>query len=251
MPHRTLYWIRPAAHAITLLMLGMAAPLASAQAFNACGDLANAFGPHDYRKDRGEPLALVEGAHFKAQVESLIRGQTSAHPGQDIDYTLRAFPNHHRALLSTMRLAEREKSTRPRGMNYSVDCYFDRAIRWQPNDLTVRMIFATYLGKQGKAEDAKAQLAYVAARAEDNPFTHYNAGLIYFDVKDYDAALSQAHKAMALGFPKTELRDKLQTVGKWKEPVPAAAAAASAPAPAPEASAVPAQPAAGSEPTKP
>lgn len=249
MPHLTTQSFQSAAHAVAAIVLSLAAPWAAAQGFNACGDLANAFGPHDYRKDRGEPLMLVESAHFKPQVESLIRGQTSAHPGQDIDYTLRAFPNHHRALLSTMRLAEREKSPKPRGMNYTVDCYFDRAIRWQPNDLTVRMIFATHLGKQGRFEDAKAQLAYVAARAEDNPFTHYNAGLIYFDVKDYDAALSQAHKAMALGFPRTELRDKLQTVGKWQEPASPGAAAASAPAA--EAASLPSAGAASAPSTKP
>jgi tetratricopeptide (TPR) repeat protein len=239
---------RPAARALAAVALTLAACAASAQTFNACGDLANAFGPHDYRKDRGEPLQLVEGAHFKPMVESLIRGQTSAHPGQDIDYTLRAFPNHHRALVSAMRLAEREKTPRARGMNYTVECYFDRAIRWQPNDLTVRMIFANYLTTQKKPEEARAQLAYVVARSEDNPFTHYNVGLLYFDLKDYDAALAQAHKAMAMGFTRTELRDKLQSAGKWSEPAAAgaaspapSAASSAASSPASAASAVPAR----------
>lgn len=204
-----------------------------AQAMPACGSLSNAFGPHDYRKDRGEPLYLVESAHFTAAVEALIRGTTSKHPGADLDYTLRAFPNHHRALVAMLRLAEREKTARPRNMNYTVDCYFDRAIRWQPTDLTVRMIYAEHLGKQQKTDLAKAQVAFAVAHADGNPFTHYNAGLVYFDLKMYDEALAQAHRAMELGFPRTELQEKLRGAGKWAEPVAQTAGeAASSAAPA-------------------
>lgn len=236
MPEATSTFL-PVARIGTALLLSLACSLPMAQSMNACGELANAFGPHDYRKDRGEPLQLVESAHFQPYVEMLIRGQTSSYPGHDIDYTLRAFPNHHRALLSVMRLAERDKAPRPRGMNYTVECYFDRAIRWQPTDQTVRMIFAGYLAKQNKRDDAKAQLAYVVQRAGDNPFTHYNAGLVYLEMNDFEGALAQAHRAAALGFPRTELRDKLQAAGKWSEPppdsaAPAASAASAAAAPA-------------------
>ena len=213
-----------------------------AQTPNACGDLSNAFGPFDYRKDRGEPLSLVEGAHFRQQVESLIRGQTSSMVGQDIDYTLRAFPNHHRALLAAMRLAEREKKPQPSGMSYPIDCYFDRALRFQSNDMTVRMIYAQFLAKQQKLEEARKQLKYVASQTEDNPFTQYNVGLVYLEIQDYDAARAQAHRAAALGFPRTELRDKLQAAGKWTEPAattPADAASGAASSPAAAASSAP------------
>ena len=226
-------------HLAAALILGLWQGSVHAQAgFNACGDLSNSFGPYDYRKDRGEPLKLVEGAHFKPQVETLIRGQTSTIIGQDIDYVLRAFPNHHRALMSAMRLAEREKALQPGGMSYTIDCYFDRALRFRPDDLTVRMIFAGYQAKKQRLDEARQQLAYVITQAKDDPFTHYNVGLVYLEMKDLDAALTQAHRAMALGFPRTELRDKLQTAGKWVEPPAAAASAAS-------------EPAAGSEPNSP
>jgi tetratricopeptide (TPR) repeat protein len=211
------------------LGLATAATLAAAQA-NGCGPLTNAFGPFDYRKVRGEQLQLVEGAHFTPPVESLIHGATATHPGQDIDYTLRAFPNHHRALLAVSRLAERDKTTRPQGMNYSVDCYFERALRFKPDDLVARMLFVGYLTRGNRIDEAKQQLAYVAANAGDNPFTYYNVGLLYLDMKDYDDALSNAHKAYAMGFNRPELRDRLQAVGKWTEPPPAPADAASAPA---------------------
>jgi hypothetical protein len=248
MSYRTPLSIPPAARALAAsLVLAAAAPAAMAQAFNVCGDLANAFGPYDYRKDRGDSLRLVESAHFNQRVESLIRGQTGK-IGQDIDYVLRAYPNHHRALVSAMRLAERDKRPQPEGMNYSIDCYFDRAIRWQRDDLTVRMIFAGYLGRKDKIDDAKAQLAYVVSQAGDNPFTHYNAGLVYLELKAYKEALAQAHRAAELGFGRTELREKLQAAGQWSEPsasAPAASAAASAaaePASAPSGASAEARP---------
>lgn len=65
-----------------------------------CGSLQNAFGPFDYRDPaaRAESLQVVERYHFTADVEMLRRGKASANVLDDLNYTLRAFPNHHRAL---------------------------------------------------------------------------------------------------------------------------------------------------------
>ena len=63
------------------------------------------------------------------------------------------------------------------------------------------------------------QLEAVVKTAGDNSFSHYNTGLIYFDIKDYDQALAQAHKAYGLGFLQPALRDQLKIAGKWKEPL--------------------------------
>ena len=60
----------------------------------ACGDLQNAYGPYDYRTATEFQKHLVEGAHFTPEVESLKGARGSATVGGDIDYTLRAFPNH-------------------------------------------------------------------------------------------------------------------------------------------------------------
>jgi tetratricopeptide (TPR) repeat protein len=72
----------------------------------------------------------------------------------------------------------------------------------------------------------------VKAAAADNAFTQYNIGLIYFDLKNYEKALEQAHKAEELGFGRTELRDRLKKVGRWKNAVastPAENAASASP----------------------
>lgn len=67
-----------------------------------CGALQNAFGPFDDRTARGYNLDVVGSYHFTPPVEALIRG-ASGTIGGDLDYTLRAFPNHHRALNATNR----------------------------------------------------------------------------------------------------------------------------------------------------
>ena len=213
-----------------------------------CGSLENGYGPYDYRTDHTK-LPIVTGAHFTAPVEALIRGTSATRPGGDIAYTLRAIPNHHRALLSMMKLGEKEKTSKPFGSTYTVECWFERAIAFRPDDSIVRMIYSGFLNSKGNLKDANSQLEFATAYAKDNAFTHYNIGLHYFDLKNYDKALLQAHKAVGLGFDHADLRNQLTAAGKWKEPeatpvstdpaaagnpseVPAAAASAPASAPA-------------------
>lgn len=125
-----------------------------------------------------------------------------------------------------MRLAEKEKTPKPKGSTYTIECWFERAIRFRPDDTTVRMIFASYLSKNNRVPEATAQLEYVEASAKDNAFTLHNIGLVYFDMKLFDKALIQAHKAMALGFEKQKLKELLEQSGHWKEPATAPAALA-------------------------
>lgn len=184
-----------------------------------CGDLKNGYGPYDYRTSKGPILSIVENAHFTSQVEMLIKGN-AGYIGGDLDYTLRAFPNHHRALMAVMRYGEKTKSDKPPSMQYSIPCYFDRAIRWRPDDAVARMIYSMYLAKNSQTPEAIQQLDIAANGAEgkENPFTHNNLGLNYFDLKEYDKSLSQAHKAYDLGFSQPALKEKLKSVGKWTEP---------------------------------
>ncbi len=197
-----------------------------------CGPLTNAFGPWEYRADHFVPLpgdqmshagklALVEGAHFTPEVQSLVRGH-SASIGGDLDYTLRAFPNNARALLAMMRYGERLKAAQVPGARYSVECYFVRATVFKPDDVVVRMLFATFLDKQNRRSEALTQLAAAREWAGDDPLAHYNLGLLYFQFGDADKALDEAHKALALGLPRTELKDKLAAAGKWVEPAASA-----------------------------
>jgi Flp pilus assembly protein TadD len=203
-----------------------------ARAAENCGDLKNHFGPYDYRRDKAQ-LVPVEHNHFDAEVENLVRGKNSTLVG-DIQYTLHAFPNHHRALRSVARLVGRFPGReKVPGMAYSVPCYFDRAIRFSPDDGAVRMIYAFYLAKNGKPSEAVTQLKEAEKLVGDNANLHYNLGLAYVDLKDYDNALAHAHRAYQLGFPLPGLKNKLERAGKWRNP-PAAARTPASPASAAE-----------------
>lgn len=183
----------------------------------ACGELRSGYGPYDYRTDRNK-LGIVEQYHFTPEVEALIRGKSSIHIGQDLSYTLNAFPNHHRALMSMMRYGQKLKTPQPPDADYSVECFFLRALRFRPDDIVARMMYANFLATNARVPEALRELEQVAKAAGDNFFAYYNMGLIYLDMKEYEKALAMAHKAMALGFQNPGLRDKLIAIGKWRAP---------------------------------
>lgn len=174
--------------------------------------------PMDYRTDR-RMLLTVEHAHFPSHVENLIRPVFTTF-GSDIDYTLHAYPNHHRALVTLVRLGEREQTDKPKEMAYTIDCFFRRAIRFVPQDTVVRMLYAQYLIKKLRRDDALRHLDFVQSIAGDNAFTHYNLGLVYLQAAAHDKALEQAHRARVLGMEKAELKDRLTAEGRWREPKP-------------------------------
>lgn len=222
---------RPALILALMLAAAVAPPAAAQAADPVCGNpFANTYGPFDYRVTQGQQLKIVEDYHFTPAVESLIRGVSGTLAGE-IDYTLRAFPNHHRALASMLNLSVRMKSDTLKGANFPVECYFKRALTFRPDDQIARMLYAKYLTVKGRPDEATRQLDVIADVVKDEPFTHHNLGLLYLDLKQYDKALAQAHLAIAQGFARPDLKQGLQAAGKWTDPVPAAAAeAASVPA---------------------
>lgn len=191
---------------------------ATAQDGGKCGSLANGYGPFDYRTTFGEPKRLVEGAHFPPMVENLVKGHRG-YLGGDIDYTLRAFPNHHRALLSMMNYRIRSKQDPPPNMRYTAECYFDRAVRFRPNDGAVKMLYGFYLLKLERNEEAISLFNEARGLIGEDPNLNYNLGLAYLKLKDYDKALEFAHKAYAGGFPLPGLKRLLQDKGHWVDPV--------------------------------
>ena len=208
---------------VGLVAVALLVPSAQAQVINTCGKLKNAYGPYDYTNPTHfrERLPIVEAHHYDIGVQ-MLKGQTNRSNGawnihNDLDYTLRAFPNHHRALYTMIRYQlERVQAQGSPGMRYSPECYFDRAMRWRPKDATVRMIYGLYLHKIGKPEEALARYDEALTMAPDSAEIHYNIGLLYATRKEYDRALEHAHKAYELGHPLPGLRNKLKRAGAWQ-----------------------------------
>ena len=217
------WYPRPVLVAMLTLALGHL-PL-QAQVVPGCGDLRESTGPYDYRTAPMETRALVEKYHFTVRVEHLLGGQ-SGKIGADLDYTLRAFPNHHRALISMVRFEERIKMPHVPGARFPVECYFKRALQFAPDDTVARLLYARYLYRAKRGDEADRHVQYTIQEAGDNAFSHYNAGLVLAEHERYELALAQAHRAAALGFDRPELREMLVKAGQWREPPPAAAASA-------------------------
>ena len=199
---------------------------AVAGAEKVCGSLEWNYGPYDYRYATVHQRKLVESAHFTPEAEQFVEAPTGS-LGADFKYTLSVFPNHPRALLAMERLAAKERRNPAGGAKYTVECFYERALRFKPDDHIPRLLYVSFLMRQNKLDEARTHLEYVASTTQDDAFAQFNVGMLYADMKDYDKALTQAHRVMGLGSDRRELRDRLTAVGRWVEPM---AGAASAPA---------------------
>lgn len=183
---------------------------AGAQTVPGCGQLENAFGPFDYRDpvSRKESLNIVERAHFTPEVEALQRGHTGTVIG-DLDYTLRAWPNHHRALAAVGRYSLLGNTRWTNPSVKSAECYFERAIAFRPDDETARMLYANYLLKRGRREAARAQFEEALRIAPNAVELNYNAGLFFVGEGDLERARKHAKVAYEGGYPLPGLRNKI------------------------------------------
>ena len=176
---------------------------------------AGGYGPFDYRTEKNR-LKLVEDFHFTPEVETLRQGKSTT-LGGDINYVLRVFPNHHRALMSMVNLVFKEKKTKPEGAHFSIECYFERAEQFRPDDPMVKVIHGIYLIRAKRPKDAVAVLEQAAQLDSDDPNVNYNLALALIDVGRADDAMKYARIAYAGGFPLPGLRNKLKALGKWRE----------------------------------
>lgn len=200
---------------ITILVISIISTNLTAASY--CGDLQAGGAGGDYTNSEDKRnLRTVEEYHFTPNVEKLISG-SSGSVGADLSYTLLMFPNHHRALAAFGNLSLKDKTLKPMGAKYSVECFFDRAIRFRPNDGVVRMIYGNYLLKAGQTDKATEQLKEAVNLQPENPNINYNLGLLYAQKKDYEQAKIYAKKAYELGFPLPGLKNKLKEAGKWED----------------------------------
>lgn len=187
-----------------------------ANAVNACGSLNSADGPYDYRTDK-DSLPIVESVHFPPIVENLIAGNRG-YLGGDLDYTLRAFPNHHCALVSVMNYGLRQKTEQPRDLPRPVECYFERAIRFRPQDAQTRLIYATFLKRHERLDEALQQVKVASEFPALLPIKRQSIGLFYVESTRFDMARAMAWRNLELGTRSEALIARLIAAGLWQEP---------------------------------
>lgn len=119
--------------------------------------------------------------------------------------------------MALIRLSERARSPRVEGAKYPVECYFDRAIRFQPDDAQVRVLYAHYLTRHQRLKEARRQLMAAETTDPRDPQILYNLGLGYADLKDYDRALEYAQRAYAAGINFPGLKERLIRANRWRD----------------------------------
>jgi tetratricopeptide (TPR) repeat protein len=208
---RVAFFLAPA-----LLVAAAGAFAAGPAAVGECGDpFSNGVGPFDYNngEERTNPakIPIVEKHHFNRQVESLTAGQSSEFIMSDLDYTLRAVPNHHRALNAVARYDLREKGIPPRW--HSAQCWFDRATLFRPDDGQVWLVYANWMARKNRNEDALEAYGRAKALLPNSAEVDYNMGLLYFNMGDFEKSLASAKAAYAGNYPLPGLRRKLAERG--------------------------------------
>ena len=181
-----------------------------------CGDpFVNGVGPWDYRNAdaRSDPqkIPVVERYHFAPEVEQLEKGQSLTDLAGDLDYVLRAVPNHHRALYAISRY-ERQQG-RLSAEWRSAECYFERALTFTPDDGVVMMLFGIHWAVRGEHGNAVQSYDNAVKIIPDSAELHYNLGLSLFEIGEYEKSRDAAVKAYAGGYPLQGLRNKLERNG--------------------------------------
>jgi uncharacterized protein (TIGR02996 family) len=186
-----------------------------------CGDpFANGVGPFDYTSpaDRNTParIPIVEKFHFTTGVETLTKGESTAYLFGDISYTLRAVPNHHRALNAMARYDIEQGGIKL--LWKSAACWFDRAMRFRPDDGTVRLIYANWLSRKGENESALEAYGQAKTLLPDSPEVDYNIGLLYLKMGNLEKARDSARAAYSGNYPLDGLRRRLAERGYALDP---------------------------------
>ena len=177
--------------------------------------LTNAYGPWDFTNpSHSSKIPIVLKVHFTAEVERLISGATGSLM-HDLDYTLRAVPNYHRALHAVAKFYRSTPNSHDFiGKYWTTDCYFKRAIYFQPKDATSRMLFASHLHLSEKHESAEKEYQAALQIQPYNVEIHYNLGLLYVDMDRIADAEKHAKIAYDNGFPLDGLKNKIQRAKK-------------------------------------
>jgi len=180
------------------------------------------YGPYDYRniENRQKKLPIVEHYHFTPDVQRLIKGKSGTIVG-DLAYTLRAFPNHYKALtaLSYYQVLFKDEINlgRKKPVQPAVECYFQRAIHYFKDDAVLHVLYASFLNKIKRHKMADEHYLKAIDIDPDNLRLHYLYGMYLVKRKKFDKALEQAKIVYKGNYKNQKLKKKLIAIGLWQE----------------------------------
>lgn len=176
------------------------------------------FGPFDYldrRKFQGE-LFITEEYHLTEEILRLQQATTTT-AINDIQYTLMAWPNHHKALYAAyqFRLLNRGEFRRDINAPSPVECHLQRAMNFSPRDPVPYMIHGMLMHEWKHYKDALRSFRTANNLMPNDVITLYNMGLTLVELEKYEDARDVARRVYSTDFPLPGLKDKLVAAGQW------------------------------------
>ena len=151
----------------------------------------------------------VHSYHLQPAYDALKRGNwKSAH--DNFEFILNGFPNSPQALNGMSELCVNKWKS----PQCDADSWFDKAIGRNPSIATTWVIYGIHLERKKLPREAVEKFEHALELNPDDINAHYNLGLAFFDLKEYDKANEQAQTSYALGAPLPGLRDKLDAGGR-------------------------------------
>jgi tetratricopeptide (TPR) repeat protein len=185
-----------------------------------CGSLQNGVGPWDWRTRETTSRLSWDHAdnmkhHYDPAMNRMRAGEYTQPVMHDLDFLLRNWPNHIQGLRALMQY---EKAGGKTHGYRTVECYFERARRFAPDDVAVTLLEGYYYLKKNKKELARRSYEDALRLEPESIDVNYNVGLFYAEVGEYEKAEKHAHMAYEAGYPLDGLRKRLQKAGHWTEP---------------------------------
>lgn len=149
--------------------------------------------------------------HLQPALDAMKHGNWQS-ARDNLEFILRVFPNSPQALNGISELCV----LKWKSPQCDADPWFEKAVAVNPEIATTWVIYGIHLQRKKRPSDAVGALERALKLSPNSVNAHYNLGLAYFDLKDYDNANRQAQAAYALGAPLPGLRDMLKRAGAWK-----------------------------------
>ena len=170
-------------------------------------------GPLDYRTHPSQDAEARRGLPLHAQGRDAAQGTEQHDRWRPRVHAERhpeppARPAHHGEYF------KRTRAGRDAGNGDGPACWFDRAVAYRPDDPTVRILYADELLKQGKRNEVLSQLQVAEEHASESATMHYNLGLLYLDLKDFDRSVEHARQGLRAGSAASRAEEQARTSGQ-------------------------------------
>jgi len=155
-------------------------------------------------------LDMVTGAHVDKMEQRYKKGQFDW-VWSDLEYTLKRVPNHPRALLKLVTFSREYKKITPA----VADDYFQKAIKFNPDEPNTRVIYGFHLQKYPQLDKAIEQYEIALKLKPNHAQGHYNLALALIDKGELEKAKKHAKEAYNLGYPLEGAKERLIELNAW------------------------------------